>query len=382
MKKIMKAGCYLCIASLGVLVAGCSEKNEEASLNPPETQTASAVPAPSEQQKSGAFDLNQLINKANSGDIQAQLRIADHYDMSGQYKQAVQWLQKAANLNNAAAQRMLADYYDQGRGVNQDYQLAFTLYGKAAAQNDAAAILAMSNYYNSGLAVEQDTQKADQLFRQALDLIQKQAVEKQDPQAETALGELLVNIGGTQSIHKGILWLEKAAQSGDSRALLSLGQAYLLEDAGNNLPDLDKSIKVLEQSAQKGNAEATMLLGSIYLKQGETKENMDKVIAAYTKIAEKGSVDAQLALASLYLDGADDNLVAVDKAKGIEWLTKAAEQGDSEAIQSLIDIYENGEGVPKNLEEALKWTKVQMENTASEIAQKEKNAPQEKSAEQ
>jgi TPR repeat protein len=47
--------------------------------------------------------------------------------------------------------------------------------------------------------------------------------------------------------------------------------------------------------------------------------------------------------------------VPQDYAEALKWLHKAAEQGDTSAMDSLASMYRYGEGVTQDYAEAVKW---------------------------
>ena len=51
---------------------------------------------------------------------------------NGDYKQAVKYMKKAARMGEILAQDSLAEYYEKGIGVQQDYVKAADLYAKVA----------------------------------------------------------------------------------------------------------------------------------------------------------------------------------------------------------------------------------------------------------
>ncbi len=69
----------------------------------------------------------------------------------------------------------------------------------------------------------------------------------------------------------------------------------------------------------------------------------------YTKAAEQGNAEAQNSLGYYY------ELNELNPKKAVEWYTKAAEQGLPVAQCNLGICYKYGNGVEKNLEEAVKW---------------------------
>jgi hypothetical protein len=71
------------------------------------------------------------------------------------------------------------------------------------------------------------------------------------------------------------------------------------------------------------------------------------------RLAERGSAGAQVLLGGMYLRG--EGGVARDDRRAAEWLEKAALQGNAYAEMQLGDLYEKGQGVPKNVALAADW---------------------------
>ncbi len=69
-------------------------------------------------------------------------------------------------------------------------------------------------------------------------------------------------------------------------------------------------------------------------------------------LAERGDDRAQYFLGSMYADGEG---IPQDSAEAVKWYHLAAEQGDAGAQFSLGGLYFYGAGVPRDLAEAVKW---------------------------
>ena len=72
------------------------------------------------------------------------------------------------------------------------------------------------------------------------------------------------------------------------------------------------------------------------------------------KKAEAGDPYAQFNLGNAYYNG---NGVPQDYKEAVKWYTKSAEQGFADAQCNLASCYEKGEGVSQDIEEAVKWWK-------------------------
>jgi uncharacterized protein len=70
------------------------------------------------------------------------------------------------------------------------------------------------------------------------------------------------------------------------------------------------------------------------------------------ELAEKGDADSQLKLGRLYAEG---DVVPEDAAEAVKWYGLAAEQGQSDAQVWLGMAYETGKGVPTDKVEAYAW---------------------------
>ena len=81
-------------------------------------------------------------------------------------------------------------------------------------------------------------------------------------------------------------------------------------------------------------------------------------LAEIRRLAEQGDAEAQYSLGWRYDEGEG---VPEDKAEAVKWYRLAAEQGIPEAQCNLGEIYAEGLGVPENLVEAVKWYRLAAE---------------------
>lgn len=88
------------------------------------------------------------------------------YD-EGNYMQAVEWYQKAADQNDAGAQYNLGLMYDQGKGVARDYRQSVKWWTKAGKQDHAGAQLLLGLMYYEGKSVNQNYITAYRWFNKA-----------------------------------------------------------------------------------------------------------------------------------------------------------------------------------------------------------------------
>ena len=83
-----------------------------------------------------------------------------------------------------------------------------------------------------------------------------------------------------------------------------------------------------------------------------------RLIELTRKAAEQGGAQAQYLLGVRYANGEG---VPQDDGEAVKWYRKAAEQGHANAQFNLGGMYANGKGVPEDDREALKWHRMAAE---------------------
>jgi hypothetical protein len=82
-------------------------------------------------------------------------------------KEAVKWLRKAAEQENAFSQKSLGILYLKGKGVEQSDKEAVKWFRKAAEQGDAVSQNSLGTLYLKGKGVEQSDKEAVKWLRKA-----------------------------------------------------------------------------------------------------------------------------------------------------------------------------------------------------------------------
>jgi TPR repeat protein len=175
-------------------------------------------------------ETKELITKADSGDVDAQFRVANAYDFAQgaprstekalkyyrmaakqghveaqnslgsvlqaekNYTEAKVWYERAAAQNHAMATNSLAYLYDLGLGVPQDRAKGFELYSRAADLGWAEAMWNMANMYGSG-----QLGKPDKVLACAWAVRAQRFVGNQSPRLSTYLNRALPQLGNTLS---------------------------------------------------------------------------------------------------------------------------------------------------------------------------------------
>ena len=115
-------------------------------------------------------EVKALIVKAESGDVDAQFRVASAYD-SGKGAprnggEAMKWYLMAAERGHAEAQNSVGS----GLQAEKRYEEALPWYEKASTQGHALATNNLAYLYDLGLGVKQDRRKGFELYSRAADL--------------------------------------------------------------------------------------------------------------------------------------------------------------------------------------------------------------------
>ena len=114
-----------------------------------------------------AVDVATLTNQAESGDVNAQMQLADYYRNQQNYTNGFYWTQKLANQGDAQAQFNLGYMYNKGKDVRQDYSQAFNWFQKSANQDYAEAQYNLGLMYANGQGVRQNKVTLKELFGKA-----------------------------------------------------------------------------------------------------------------------------------------------------------------------------------------------------------------------
>ena len=107
-------------------------------------------------------------------------------------------------------------------------------------------------------------------------------------------------------------------------------------------------------------AEAQYNLGLRYAEGTDVPLDEVEAVRVFTLAAEQGMPEAQYKLGCMYRDGLTD--IPQDYAKAAEFFHAAAIQNHADAQNCLGACYQLGNGVQKNIDEALKWYRLAAES--------------------
>ena len=233
--------------------------------------------------------------------------------------------------------------YEDGDGVEPDLAHAAELYKQAADLGNAEAMYWIGILYKNGNGVKQSYSKAKEWF--------EKAAENGDEDVMSAIGYLYENGDGVeQSYSKAKEWYEKAAEHDHATAMLRLGYLY---QYGNGVEQsYSKAKEWYEKAAENGSEYAMYWIGILYKNGNGVEQSYGEAKKWYEKAAANDHATAMFELGYLYENG---NGVEQSYSKAKEWYEKAAEHGEGSAMFQLGFLYASGNGVEQSYSKAKEW---------------------------
>jgi len=140
-----------------------------------------------------------------------------YFDAKGvtqDYDKAMEWYQKAADIDYLPAIHNVGYLYYHGYGVPQDYKKAFQYFSRASERGYALSKGKLGEMYYNGYYVEQDYDKAFELLKKAAE-----ATDGSNGDAMKRLSDCYrFGKGTTKDLEKAEYWLKKAQDNGSKDA--------------------------------------------------------------------------------------------------------------------------------------------------------------------
>ena len=357
----------------------------------------------------------QLKKEAEEGNTQSQYDLGACYDVGSGIKrdipEAVKWYKNAAANGNAEAQFRLAHIFScsaeacskpecQKCPIKIDLKESLIWLTKAAEGGLLDAQLALGEYY-----AEYGPNRNDEKAKEWLKLAANKGSEKGKELLE------LVSSPGRKSFSKELLasaedgssedqfsiafcylkgegvkkdpleakkWFIKAAENnsyiGDTKVRAQRKLAEMLGDY-SDMRNEEESIQWYRKAAESGDISSQLKLAEILPRKNRSeKYEEDEVERWLIQAASRGSTEGLLKLGKYYLNQNDDR-----KKQALAILLKAAGLGQGEAAYLIGTLHQEGKGVIKSHQEAIRWFKLARKNGYSkgdfEIAEDIVNPP-------
>ena len=292
---------------------------------------------------------------AELGNAGCQLWLGQILKETNRNEEALRWLIKSAEQKQGWAQYLVGEMYEKGQGAPKDMGKAIYWYRQSAKNH--------MNYYH------EEAEKS--LIRLGVAVYQEGEYMKLVKQAhiwhhDTAK-ELYDYEGKWWHFHKEpekFAALLTAAEQGYPYAQEELGRILISNDARElGLYDEVKSkewlakaavgfveyIKDLEVKVNAGNVDAMAELGNIYYRGLCNKEKNVSMAENYYRMGAKlGHDGCQLWLGQILREKGQ-------KSEALLLFEESGNQGQGWSAYLAGEMYENGEGTPKNMKKAIEW---------------------------
>lgn len=314
-------------------------------------------------------------------------KIAHSYESSENGEQIVRWHQIAYKYGNIESCSELGLIYKYGLfGVRQCHSKAIEYYKIAAEDGDADAQCDLAWYYEKGLCIEQSTVEAISLlekaaksglvrsyFNLACVLYSQERYEEARKWCELAINneeeldidklefiaDLYDTIGGYEK--QCYEYYLQAAIQGSPRSQIIIGLHY--ENGIYVKEDENQAFYWYKRAADADDADGQFHVSRCYFFGYGVIQDIDSSMRWAKMAVKQNSTPAKLILAFCYGNQGSYNTA-------FELLTEAAEAGYGDAQYCLGDCYESGKWGRKNIKTAISWYKKAAENGDSDAIEK------------
>ena len=263
------------------------------------------------------------------------------------YTAAAQWLTRSAELGCTYAQYSLAKLYREGWGVEQTYEMALQLYEQAAINGFPYAAWELGKAYRDGVGTAPDERLSARYFTAAFRGFQVLEAQSHDDMIQYRLGWMLLHgVGAERDEAAARKWFERSARSGNENAQYQLAK-LILDSASSTPKEISQAVEWLTKLAETGSQYAQYALGKLYRDGGPMECNTVQAVIWFSQAAEQGHEYAMYALGKL-------NLQTGNASAACRWFEKAANLGNQFAQYQLGKLLLQGDGVSKDVEEAVR----------------------------
>lgn len=226
--------------------------------------------------------------------------------------------------------------------INEEaYPTAFEFFYTGTQRGDINSAMALAACLQNGVGIEEPDPKA------AYKLYEEIISKSKDPRAYGALGlACLQGNGCPEDENLGKAYLDTAVSLGHDPSMFYLGACYL--SGMGCRADTAMAISWMEKAADNENIRAINALGDIYREQGEFKN----AVLYYEKAVTLGSLEGYCNLGYCYQEGLG---VVLNSAKAYELYKFAADHEYNRGYRMVANCHTNGIYVERSMAEALNW---------------------------
>lgn len=327
-----------------------------------------------ELEKTERLQFAVKMKLAEDGDLMAMEHIAKAFQQGTGVKKdiekTIEWFEKAEDWYELAAM------YQKGDSVERDLEKAAMYYERLAEKHKASCYAEIACRLRAGddclaknsiLRLEEDAMDGAAWYRKAqlawichdrkkVPFLYKRAAQMGYIPAFVELGRIYSAPWKDVDYDEAIYWLQRGADAGDSDAVFELSRIYNSDDYLDGRDSL-KAFQLLQKSAEMGCPQAMDELAMTYCglpnRNGGLLKDLNKAVMWYERLAaltrtgtdKRMPLFAMFRLGRLYEEG---DGVKKNIPKAIEWYEKEFAAGNKDALWRIIEIYEKGKDVKKD----------------------------------
>ena len=298
---------------------------------------------------------DELRLKARSGDVAAQLLLADEY-LFGKNRPvnpvlAAYWYRQAAEQGDPTGEYNLGCCYEYGWGVEKCRHEALILYSRAAERGLPAAAVRRAHLVFSGIPAEDLGVRHFAALppdrEGALKELRRVSAAGSAP-AKLELALLLCDDPKLRAEHAGEIGrlAREAAESPHAAVAAKLFYARCLRHGIGVIPDPAKALKLYKQAAEQGDPSGMAAYGRMLEFGMSVPPDPAKALELYEQAAKLGDPSGMVFLG-------DRLIVSGDMERAYNWYSRAAKLNYAPACAKAGDCLAFGWGVPPDVKAAV-----------------------------
>ena len=250
-------------------------------------------------------------------------------------RKAKKYLERASDAGSADGAQLLGRFYDEGMSGRVNRRRAFRYYLLAAERGNSTAMLMVGMCYAQGTPVPKDLTAAELWIRKGNVAGDPDGAATLRTFLTVAATEYASGAAGRLDDARAFAMAGEAETMGNGEAFLLLGETYRSK---NQMPGHgEKAFRCFQRADRHNLPAARAALGLCYESGLGTEPDIEKAVACYRDAAEAGNPFAMARLGYAYETGEG---IERNETLAMQWLIRAAMQGDKGAILTLRDDYE------------------------------------------
>lgn len=320
------------------------------------------------QNKNEAFRLYHKVTDKDKKDAESCYILGDcwfyGWGTSSKIENAVKWYEKAAEQKTGIfpgkAQKALVDIYFKGEKVKKNIEKA-VYWGEILSDNqesdqNAYGACMVGNCYADGYKakgkkkneeaqIEWYEKAANRGHVEAMVLLADAITYNEEDPVKNEDGSYTINVAYDMT-EEAREWYKKAADQGNVLAMIRLADDY--DDIEGSE---ERAFEWYKKAGESNDSWAMLKVAQYYEKGRGTKKDYEEAFRWYLNAEKAGEKEAVFSAAELLI-----SRVETKEAENIfRRCCKMAEQGNSKAMTTVAELYENGKGTEKNENAAFEW---------------------------